>query len=246
MKLSKFSLSSLGLLSLLLVSSLSFGDKIPRKQPSDYGDQDSQVELTPPAFTEIAQDGVTVDLNSVFCNSCIPGDPNNATNLEYFFDIHLAAGSTLASLTFGPGFDTNLQSYGIVQFDSTIPGDPCNSGGTYVCHIPVSASNSDLSTVESTLTCDAGGICTLNFLNFDFATLGGGSIIFGASTPFGGLSVLNDPTTGNPLTPSVTVSGKSSVAVPEPGTVWFAGLAGLICFGLIARRRHMLPAATAY
>jgi hypothetical protein len=244
MKLSRFSLSSLGLMSLLLISSLSWGDKIPRKQPSDYGDQDSQVALTTPAFTPINQDGVTLDLNSVFCNSCTPGDINNTTNLEYFFDITLSSGSALTSLTFGPGFDTSsLQSYGVVQFDSTIPGDPCNVGGSYACNIPISANASDFSTVESTLSCDVAGICTLNFTNFDFATLGGKPIVFAATTPFGVLTALNDPITGQPLTPSVTVNGKS-VSVPEPNSMWFVGIAGLICLGLIARRQRMLPSAT--
>jgi hypothetical protein len=246
MKLSRFSLSSLGLMSLLLMSCLSWGDKIPRKQPSDYGNQTSQVALTTPGFTTINQDGVTLGLNSVFCNSCTPGDINNTTNLEYFFDITLSSGSALTSLTFGPGFDTSsLQAYGVVQFDSTIPTDPCNVGGIYSCQIPISANTSNFETVatSTTFSCDAAGICTLTFDHFDFATLGGKTIVFAATTPFGVLSALHNPDNGEPLTPSVTVNGKS-VQVPEPGSLWFAGIAGLICFGLIVRRQRMLPSTT--
>src|SRR4051812_8996130 len=132
MKLSKLSLYSLGLFSLLVVSAVpALADKIPTRRPSDYGDKDSQVQLSAPGFSTINQDGVTLALNSVFCNSCTPGDPNGISNLENFFDINLATGAELNSLTFGPGFDTTSLAFAVVQFDSTIPGDPCNNGGTY-------------------------------------------------------------------------------------------------------------------
>jgi hypothetical protein len=242
MKLSRLFLSLASFTILFICVAPGWADKIPSKRPSDYGDQDSQVLLTTPSFSTITQDNVTLALDSVFCNSCTPGDPNNATNLEYFFAINLASGGTLSSLTFGPGFDTNSQAFAVVQFDNSIPGDPCNSGGTYICHVPISASNLDFSTVESALTCDGAGICTLNFTNFNFATLGNGTIILAATTPFGGLGILNDPTTGNPLTPSVTVNGKSSVAVPEPSSLWFALISVVVCLGLIVKGKRRVAA----
>lgn len=243
MKFSKLSLYALAVLSLLAISALpGFADKIPTKRPSSYGDQDSQVLLAAPSFAQVSQDGVTVTLDSVFCNSCSPGNP---TNLEYFFDINLAADATLSSLTFGPGFDiSDPLAFSVVQFDPAIPGDPCTNGSSYICHVPFTSALVDLSSVESTLACDAvTGICTLNFTNFNFATLGGGPIVFAATTPFGVLTSLNDPVTGGPLTPSVTVNGKSTVSVPEPSGLWFAGITLLVCFGMLGRRQRRLASA---
>ncbi|HSS97920.1 MAG TPA: hypothetical protein VLK33_12860 [Terriglobales bacterium] len=213
---------------------------MPKKRPSEYGDPTSDVQLTTPAFTQTTVDGVTLDLNSVFCNSC--SLPTSPTNLEYFFDITMVSGGALNSLTFGPGFDTtDLQNFAIVQFDPADPanaGDACVSSGTYICKVPLTLASLDFSTVTSTVTCAANGSCTVDFTNFDFATLGGGHIFLAATTPFGGPPVLADAVTGQPLTPSVTINGKS-VSVPEPNSIWFAALVGLICFGAIFRQRGL-------
>ena len=241
MKVSKISLSAAAFVCLFLTNAvLVWADKIPVRRPSDYGDQTSQVQLTTPSFTTVTQDGVTLGLDSVFCNSC--SLPSSPTNLEYFFDITLAPGANLASLTFGPGFDTaDLQNFGVVQFDNSLDGNPCESGGlaggAYVCNVPISSAGLDFSTVTSTVTCAADGSCTVNFTNFNFTTLGSGKIILSATTPFGGPTSLSDPTTGQPLTPSVKINGGSSVSVTEPSSLWFVAISSLACLGVITRRR---------
>jgi len=242
MRFSRFLLSLAGLAILLSCVAPGWADKIPRKQPSDFGDQTSDVQLTTPAFTAINQDGVSLDLVSVFCNSC--SLPDSPTNLEYFFQINLADGANLASLAFGPGFDVNdLSNFGVVQFDNSLDGNPCENGGVaggaYICGVPISKPGLDFSTVASTVVCAADGSCTVDFTNFNFATLGGGNIILAATTPFGGPTALADPLSGQPLTPSVVVNGKS-VTVPEPGSFWFAGLATLICVGATIYRKNQL------
>lgn len=244
MRLSRLLLSFAGLAILFSFAVPAWAGKVPSKRPSEYGDPTSDVQLTTPSFTPTTVDGVTLDLNSVFCNSCsLPASP---TNLEYFFDITMVAGGTLNSLTFGPGFDTtDLQNFAIVQFDPADPanaGDACVNSGTYICSVPFTSTLLDFSTVTSVVTCVADGSCTVDFTNFNFATLGGGQIILAATTPFGGPSVLADTVTGQPLTPSVTING-AVATVPEPSSVWFAALAGLICAGAIFRRGLLLNIA---
>jgi len=236
MKLSRLLLYIVGLAILMICSAPGWADKIPTKRPSSYGDQDSQVQLTAPSFSA-TQDGVSLTLNSVFCNSCSPGSP---TNLEYFFDITLSAGANLASLTFGPGFDTSTpDAFSVVQFNPAAdPGDACSDGTNYICHVPFTSSSLDFSSVESAVSCDLGtGVCTVTFTNFNFATLGGGPIVFAATTPFG-----LDTTT--PFTPSVAINGGSTATVPEPSSLWFAGIGLLACLGLGWRQQSLRLTAT--
>jgi hypothetical protein len=232
MKATKLSLSLAVLFALIVTAVVPvWADKIPTKRPSSYGDQNSQVQLTAPSFST-TQDDVSLTLNSVFCNSCSPGNP---TNLEYFFDITLGTGANLASLTFGPGFDTSTpDAFAVVQFDPAAePGDACSDGTNYICHVPFTSSSLDFSTVESTVSCDPGTlICTVNFINFNFATLGAGPIVFAATTPFG-----IDTTT--PFIPSVAINGGSNASVPEPSSLWFAAIAVLACLGLGWRQQSL-------
>jgi len=250
MRLSKLLFSVAGLATVLVCATPGWADKIPTKRPSDYGDQDSQVQLTTPTFTTITQDGVTLSLDSVFCNSCVEGALATATNLEYFFDINLTSGSSLNSLIFGPGFDTeDPNAFSVVQFDpadAALSGDACTDGTNYLCHVPFTSNSLDFSTVTSTVNCDAvTGACTVNFTNFDFATLGGGPIVFSATTPFGVLTSLNDPVTAEPLTPSVAINGGSTVSVPEPNSFWFAVISLLACLAVMVRRQQTMASATA-
>jgi len=243
MRLSRLFLSLAGLAVLFICVAPGWADKIPRKQPSDFGDNTSHVQLTTPTFTTISQDGVTLSLASVFCNSC--SLPSSPTNLEYFFQINLASGADLTSLSFGPGFDVNdLSNFGVVQFDNSADGNPCESGGlaggAYICGVPISDTGLDFSTVTSTVTCAADGSCTVDFTNFNFATLVSGNILLAATTPFGGPTSLADAVTGQPLSPSVVVNG-NNVLVTEPDSLWFAGLAGLLCVGAIFYRGNRLP-----
>jgi hypothetical protein len=246
MRLSRLLLFLAGLAVVFICVAPSWAGKIPSKRPSDFGDSTSDVQLDTPTFAPINQNGVTLDLNSVFCNSC--SLPTSPTNLEYFFDINLASGASLTSLTFGPGFDTtDLSNFGIVQFDPTDPanaGDPCVSGTTYVCSVPFTSSSLDFSTVTSAITCAVDGSCTVDFTNFNFATLGSGNIILAATVGFGQVSVLADPTTGEPLTPSVAING-ASTTVPEPNSLWFVGIAGVACLAGIVRRKRITPSVQA-
>jgi len=122
----------------------------------------------------------------------------------------------------------------VVQFDPAAePGDACSDGTNYICHVPFTSSSLDFSTVESTVSCDLGtGICTVNFINVNFATLGAGPIVFAATTPFG-----IDTTT--PFIPSVAINGGTNASVPEPSSLWFAAIAVLACLGLRWRRQSL-------
>jgi len=125
-------------------------------------------------------------------------------------------------------------SNAVVQFDPAAePGDACSDGTNYICHVPFTSSSLDFSTVESAVSCDLGtGICTVNFINFNFATLGAGPIVFAATTPFG-----IDTTT--PFIPSVAINGGSNASVPEPSSLWFAAIAVLACLGLGWRQQSL-------
>lgn len=240
MKISKLLLSFAGLAALFCATH-GWADRIPRTKPSDYGVPTTQIQLTSPAFSTTTTDDVTLGLDSVFCNGCDPNDASTIFGLEYFFDINLAQGASLNSLTFGPGFDTtNLENFTAVVFDSKpSDGDLCGDTSNYLCNVPISKIGLDFSTFNSTFTCDASGACTVDFTNFNFATFGNNKVVLVATTAAD--SVLKD-NNGQPLTPKVTING-NSVAVPEPGSLWFAGISLLICMGLIvARQRRLQPA----
>src|SRR5690242_5202002 len=159
MRLSKLFLSLAGFAILSICVAPSWADKIPTKRPSSYGDASSDIQLTSPSFSPVSQDGVTVSLNSVFCNSCQAAP----TDLQYFFDITMVAGATLNSLTFGPGFDTaNPQAFAFVQFNPVVDpndpndpnaGDSCTDGTNYICKTPNTNPALNLSGIGSILTC---------------------------------------------------------------------------------------------
>jgi hypothetical protein len=235
MKLSRLFLSLAGLAILFICVAPGWADKIPTKRPSSYGDASSDIQLTSPSFSPVSQDGVTVSLNSVFCNSCQSGP----TDLQYFFDITMVDGATLNSLTFGPGFDTtNPQAFAFVQFNPVVSGpddpnfgDSCTDGTNYLCKTPYTAPTLDLSGIGSNLTCDqVSGICTLDLTKFNFAALGSGPIVLAAQN--------TAATTTTPFLPSVTING-GSVSVPEPGSVWFAMIALVAFAAMFVRQRKL-------
>jgi|ERR1051325_1112581 hypothetical protein len=235
MRLSRLFLSLAGLAILFICVAPGWADKIPTKRPSSYGDNTAEIQLTSPSFSPVTQDGVTVSLNSVFCNSC----QVTPTNLEYFFDITLTAGATLNSLSFGPGFDTdNSLAFALVQFNPVVDlndpndpnaGDACTDGTNFTCKIPYTSPTLDLSGIGTNLTCDqVTGICTIDFTGFNFAALGGGPIVLGAEK--------SSTDTKTPFLPSVSING-STATVPEPGSIWFAAIV-LVAFVMIFMRHQ--------
>ena len=246
MQLSKTSLLTTTLVVLLFAGvSIGWAGVQPIKRPSDYGVTGGQVELDKPDFTPVSVDGVSLQLNSVFCavNDC-GGDPT-ASNLAYFFAINLAPGAQLDSLTFGPGFDEiSLGLSGPVVFDDSLDSNDntfCASGGTYTCLVPLSTAGLSFpDTITNTITC-AGSQCTMNFVNFNYSTINptgipNATIIFGATSSFVDLS-LNKA--GVPQTPIVEVN-RTVVSVPEPSSLWFSGIVMLACVVIMSRRRQIL------
>jgi len=249
MKLSKLSLPATVLLGLCLTSMVpAWAGLVPVKRPSDYGVSGGQVQLSTPSFLPSSVNGVSIDLNSVFCavNDC-GGDPTTA-NLTYFFSIDLAPGSQLTSLTFGPGFDeASLSLSGPVEFVSADQQGTCASGTTYTCAVPFSTAGlvfpstvADPLPITDRVSC-ISGICTMTFENFTYANINpsgipGAKIIFGATTSFTDLS-LNKA--GVPQSTQVTVNG-SVVSVTEPGALWFVAIAAFVCAGVIVKRRRTI------
>jgi hypothetical protein len=239
MRLSRLLLSVAGLAILFACIAPGWADKIPTKRPSSYGDETAQVKLTPPSFDSVTVDGVTISLDSVFCNSC----QTTPTNLEYFFDINLAPGATLTSLTFDKGFSTSDPlAFGFVQFNPVLASgdfDACSDGTNYLCQIPFTESSLDLTGIGTDLECDdTTGVCTITFTNFNFAAVGNRTVVLGASTDFGiGTKI--------PFTPNVTING-SLVTVPEPGSAWFAGIGLLACVGMFGLKQRKLRSSVIY
>lgn len=233
MKLGKLSLSLAVFAGFCLLQvAPAWGGAIPKKSPSEYGDGAQQVELTTPTFTPISQDGVDISLASVFCtfDACLgdPADPDpTGQQLSYFFKITLGTGSQLDSLTFGPDFN----NFGVTIFDGSFT---CTTGFTCV---PASSDGLNFNNVDLTLApdCSSSG-CTVNLLNFNTATIGTGTIYFAAGTPLN--SVLN--VNGVAQTPLLSAKTSTILPVPEPGSVWFAAVAGLLCFVAVMRKKKQL------
>ena len=87
----------------------------------------------------------------------------------------------------------------------------------------------------SLANCSSSG-CTVNLLNFNTATIGTGTIYFAAGTPLD--SVLN--VNGVAQTPLLSAKTSTTLAVPEPGSVWFAAVAGLLCSVAVMRKKKQL------
>ena len=235
MKPVKLSLISTIFAVLLLIQVVpAWAGAIPKKTPSDYGQNTDQIQLTTPTFSPISQDGVNISLNSVFCtvDNCGGGSPPDpkGQQLSYFFAITLGAGSQLDSLTFGPDFN----DFGVTVFDGTFT---CASGST--C-IPTSSIDPlKFNDVGITTSCISTG-CTSAFTNFNASTLGIGTIIFAAGTPLD--SVLN--VNRVPQTPTLSAStSNTNVSVPEPPAFWFAGIALFACLIGLKKRKAMLAGA---
>jgi hypothetical protein len=230
MRTFKLSLSFALFVGFLLMEAVpAWAGAIPKKTPSDYGANDEQVQLTTPTSTAISQNGVNISLDSVFCTAddCAsdPVDPTGQ-QLSYFFAITMDSGSQLDSLTFGPDFN----DFGVTVFDGSFT---CASGTT--C-IPTSTDGLSFDNVGITTTCVSTG-CTSTFTNFNPQTIGIGTIIFAAGTPLDSVLNLN----GVPQTPLFSATTSSTtVPVPEPGSVWFAVIATLVCLAGITRRQRIL------
>jgi hypothetical protein len=226
MKSVKLSLFSALFVVLLLIQVVpAWAGAVPKKSPSEYGDSAQQVELTTPTFTPISQDGVNISLNSVFCSvDACASDTSDPTGqaLSYFFAITMDPGSQINSLTFGPDFN----DFAVTIFEGTFT---CADGHTCV---PGSSDGLNFDTVDIITDCSSGN-CIATFLNFNPATIGTGTIIFAAGTPVG--SVLN--LKGVAQTPLLTANTSATVLVPEPNSVWFSAIAGLVFLVLVNKKK---------